>query len=262
MADKIIKYGLGVLLVIFIITSVWLFFSNRSLQNELTQQILDNNKIGYELKLSENALMSVGYIYKDRMDSLIAAGDKRVDSVIKANKENPIIITKWKTTTIIDTVKVPTYPDKDSTYRIAEIKDNNNWYSFKSRYQIVSPFNFTLERLSMIDYYQIITTKRPDNRIAVYITNKNPFVHIDSSETLIDPVLITQTSFIEKPETWKWNIILMTNVKNKNNNWFDNIDLNGAVYSPFGIGITTGMYYMRNIDKIDLKVGIGYLRDF
>jgi len=270
MPEKILNYILGVFIIVLLGISIFLFIKWENSKADLTQAILDNNKIGYELKLSENAMLSVGAINQHKMDSLIAAGNKKVDSVIKANNEHPLIVTKWKTNTSIEYVNVPTsFDENDSTFRFAEITEPNGWYHFKSRYQLKIPFAFMLQNLSLVDYWQTTTTKRPDNRVAVYITNKNPYVHIDSSMTLIDPVMVLQykTDTLYK-NSWQWGLGITTALLSPNK--FTDIDF--GIYAPFGLGIKTS-YSIYNYTstgervfmpsfKDNWKIGIGFLRNF
>lgn len=261
MENKFLNYVLGVLIIISALC-IYLFISKNQLQSELTNQILENNKLGYQVKLDSNALLSVGYINQKKMDSLIESGNKKIDSIIKYNKEHPLIVTQWKTNTIIEYVNIPTYPDKDSTYRIAEFQEPKGYYYFKSKYQLVSPFSFTLEKLSLSDSYKLITTKRPDHRIAVYIQNTNPYVHIDSSETLIDPLMVTEykTEYIN---SWQWGGFVTTTPFSKNRN----TDIGLQLYSPIGLGVTASYSIYNNKEFIpnpseNFKIGIGFLKNF
>ena len=251
---------LGVVVLAFIGFYIYHTITVNNLEEEKIQAQIEASKYEFAYKISDSLWKSYGGTLK--FDSLLNTLTD-VKEEIKKNNERPILITTVQPTVKIYNIPADTTkPDPlDSTYRTAEAKHPKGYYDLNARYQVISPWKFEFSKIYVPDKLSLTTVKTPENRVAVYVKNWNPFVSVDSVATYIDPIMITNYKEVEK-KTWKWISSFNSNFKSLNMNWFDVIDLKSAVYAPFNVGIQFGATYNRNIDKVYTTFGLGYLYNF
>jgi hypothetical protein len=250
-----------VIIGLLVVVSIYQFYQNRQLNAQLGNAIIEMNKIGESIKISENLWRTTAAINEEKLNNLVNSSDA-IKKLIAERNERILSGTGFKTNTLIENVSIPTTTtDSNSQYRTASYKEPNGYWEFLAKYQIQKPFNFSLEKLSLNDSYKIIQTKQPSGRISVYVENTNPFVHIDSAFTFIDPILITQTkeSIVYK-SAWQYQFSALVNPNSKNT------DIHAGIYAPFGLGIIAGYSIYKDKEFIpnigdNFKIGISFLKD-
>ena len=257
---KTIIIAISIFLLIIIGGYTYHRITVNNLEKQLVQAQIDGSKWEYSYKLSDSLWKSFGGVAK--FDSVYKTLGDIKNEIVK-NNEKPILITQLKPQVIINNIPADTTkPDiNDTTYRIAETVHPQGYYDLSARYQIYKPFNFEFSKIYVPDKLTLVTTKTPDNKIAVYAKNWNPFVKIDSVYTYIDPIMITQYKEIEK-KTWKWITSVNTNFKSLTYSWFDYWNINTGIYAPFNFGINTGFIYNKPNDKVIFTIGAGYIYNF
>lgn len=255
----IYTYFKYVIIGCLIIFTVYQFIQNRKLTAQLGDAILEMNKIGESVKINENLWRTTAYILPKKLEEIINANSE-LAKLIESRKEKVIMGTTYKTSTQLSNIPVETYKDSVAPeWRIASIVEPNGYYDFLAKYQIKDPWKFNIEKFNVPDSITIVQTKQPSGRISVYVKNTNPYIHIKDAETLIDPVLITNTkTIIEK--NWKYQVSALVNPNNKNT------DINAGIYTPFGLGIVTGYSFYKDREFLpnigdNFKIGLSFLKD-
>lgn len=229
--------------------------TTHNLEKEIVQAQLDANKVGYAHQIDSLRWKLLAYIDQNKFDSLL-----KVNKDLVEKGSIPLIITKYVTNTQIIHDTIYSIPDPlDSSIRIA--RKENQWYLISSRFQTKKPYNLYLDTVSLNDSVFMLTSKTPENRISVMIKNTNPFVHIKSPETLIDPIMITSFKEIEK-KSWKWVSSVNTNFTASTYKFMDIWDVNSGIVSPWNVGVNFGGTYTKPTDKVYFKFGLIYQYDF
>lgn len=246
---------LGVI-IIGIIIFAWVKINNYKNENDSLR--LELNSTGKLEKINDSLQAYTSFI-SEKFDSVLNSNND-LNEEIKRNKENPEIVTIFKTNTVIKEVPVETIinpESKDSSERIASVK--NNWYDFMAKYRIKPPYSFYIDHILIYDDYEIVQVETENGRKKIYVKNHNPFVSINSLESFVDPMVITKNNFVEK-NYWEWNL-------NTTYNFFNNnINISAGIYSPIGIGLSTSYEIFQN-NKIsnpseNIFYGIGILKKF
>lgn len=257
---KSIIITISVFLLLIIGGYIYHRITINSLEQQLIQAQIDGSKWEYSYKINDSLWKSFGGITK--FDSVYKTlGD--IKDEIKKNNEKPIMITQLKPQVIINNIPADTTkPDPtDTTYRTATALHPRGYYDLEARYQIVNPYDFKFSKIYVQDKLSLVTTKTPENKIAVYVKNWNPFVKIDSVSTYIDPIMITEFKEVEK-KTWKWISSVNTNFGSSTYKFMDVWDINSGVYTPWNFGINLGGTYTKPTDKVYFKFGVGYIYNF
>jgi tetrahydromethanopterin S-methyltransferase subunit B len=252
------KYIYITIAVIFIVLVEYGLYYINDLKNQRDQWKEEANKVGIAYKISDSLWKYTAYINQQKMDSIIKS-NKDITEQIKKGQEKPLIVTVTKERVYIE--KVPadtTKPDPtDSTYRIATVNHKDGWYELEAKYQVVKPWNFEFSKVLVNNKRTTVVTKLPNGRIAVYTKSINPFIIDDSTETIVDPVMI---QLPPKPPTWKWITSLNTNFNSNNYKMFDVWEVTTGIYAPFNLGINTGVTYLKG--NTYFKFGLGYIYNF
>lgn len=224
--------------LLIIIFSLFLFFCLKTinLNAELNQsyKILDDSIYYYTNKLDEMYLMKETYItdienLKEINDELYAEAEKL--------KNNPIIITKIETETIIDSIEIESvkYIKNDSIFN--DYYYDNEWLSMDINHAIINDIGkLTINNISM---NSMINSSIIEKNNKLYFINRsnNPYLHI----TNIDGAILNLNDIK----------IVKQHMKN-NETFFDKIDI-GCAIGPtifydfrtknvkFGTGFTAGI---------------------
>ncbi|MDD5362278.1 MAG: hypothetical protein PHN88_09110 [Ignavibacteria bacterium] len=235
------------------------FYIVNDLKNQVDEWKLEANKQGIALRISDSLWKYTAYINEKKMDSIISS-NKDICALIKKGQEKPLIVTNTIERIYLEKIPADTtmQDPKDTTYRIATAKDKQGWYEFEAKYQIVKPWNFEFSKMLMHDKLTQVTTQLPNGRIAVYTKNVNPYVHLDSVETLIDPVMIKTPEIGPK---WQWQMSGLVNPVNRET------DLQFGIFAPMKLGaVVSYSVYKNNIfvppPKEGFKIGLSFIKNF
>lgn len=260
---KLLLYGLACIILALSIFTTKFYFDKKAAEKQVLEWKSEAYKYGEYKKISDSLSSYLARIDIAAWDSTLKA-NKDITAEMKKLKENPITIIKYKTVTEVDTFWAHTEPLIDSTWRRATVDSTitKGWYDFAADYQVVKPWGFKVVKFKTRDVITLVESELENGRKKVYFKNANPFSSIQNPEVILEP------NYLEKQvevKSWKYNFSLSTYTPFQSDfkgyqKLFTNYDLNGGIYAPFGLGLTTGVTILEGNSRP--KIGLGFIGNF